>query len=161
MGPQRVGHDWVTSLWLWRRRNLQHHMNIAKNAFLNVQFKHYYRYFHDKLSNRQILYFYQINKNAEKLAPCFCFSNVGEQLAWVWNTLDIYFCFYTYMEFSKLCPKSCPTLCNLLNCNIPSFPVLYYLLEFAQTHVHRISDVIQLSHLLSSLSPPAFNLFQH
>ena len=31
--------------------------------------------------------------------------------------------------------QSCPTLCNL-NCTMPGFPVLHYLLEFAQTHVH-------------------------
>ena len=34
--------------------------------------------------------------------------------------------------------KSCPTLCDSVNCNKPGFPVLYYLLEFAQTHVHRV-----------------------
>ena len=33
--------------------------------------------------------------------------------------------------------------------------------ELAQTHVHRVHDAIQPSHLLSSPSPPAFNLFQH
>ena len=77
------------------------------------------------------------------------------------NTLDIYFCFYTYMDFSKSCPKPCPTLCNPMDCNIPSFPVLHYFLEFAQTHVHCVGDAIPPSHLLSSPSPPAFNLFQH
>ena len=34
-------------------------------------------------------------------------------------------------------------------------------LEFAQTHVHQVSDAIQPSHTLSSPSPPAFNLSQH
>ena len=33
--------------------------------------------------------------------------------------------------------------------------------EFAQTHVHRVSDAIQPSHPLSSSSPPAFNLSQY
>ena len=28
------------------------------------------------------------------------------------------------------------TLCNIMDCSIPGFPVLHYLLEFAQTHVH-------------------------
>ena len=42
----------------------------------------------------------------------------------------------------------------------PSFPVLQYLPEFAQTHVHCIGDAIQPSHPLSSPSP-AFNLSQH
>ena len=43
----------------------------------------------------------------------------------------------------------------------PHFPVLYYLPEFAQTHVHWVSDAIQRPHPLSSPSPPAFNLSQH
>ena len=32
--------------------------------------------------------------------------------------------------------KSCLTLCNPMDCSMPGFPVLHYLLEFAQTHVH-------------------------
>ena len=40
------------------------------------------------------------------------------------------------------------------------FPVLHYLTEFAQTHIHWVSDAIQPSHPLSSPSP-AFNLSQH
>ena len=31
-----------------------------------------------------------------------------------------------------------------LNCSMPSFPVLHYLLEFAQTHVHCVSDAISV-----------------
>ena len=33
--------------------------------------------------------------------------------------------------------------------------------ESKQTHVHRVSDAIQLSHPLLSPPPPAFNLSQH
>ena len=40
---------------------------------------------------------------------------------------------------------------------MPSFPFFHHLLEFAQTHVHWVSDAIQPSHLFSSTSP-AFNL---
>ena len=59
--------------------------------------------------------------------------------------------------------KPCPTLCNAMDCSTPGFPVLYYLPEFAQTHVHWIGDAIQPSHPLSppTTSPPAFNLSQH
>ena len=32
--------------------------------------------------------------------------------------------------------KFCATLCNPMDCSMPGFPVLHYLLEFAQTHVH-------------------------
>ena len=34
------------------------------------------------------------------------------------------------------------------------FPVLHYLLKFAQTHVHQVDDAIQTSHLLSPPSSP-------
>ena len=56
--------------------------------------------------------------------------------------------------------QSCPTLCNHMNCSTPGFPVLHYLLEFAQTHIHWIDDAIQPSHALS-LPSHAFSLSQH
>ena len=56
--------------------------------------------------------------------------------------------------------KSCPTLCDPTNCSTPGFPVLHYLLVFAETHVHWICDTIHSSCLLSSPSPP-LNLSQH
>ena len=43
----------------------------------------------------------------------------------------------------------------------PGFPVLYYLLEFAQTHVHWVSDASQPCHPLLSPSPHALSLSQH
>ena len=48
-----------------------------------------------------------------------------------------------------------------MNCSTTGFPVPHQLLEFTQTHVHWVSDAIQPSHPLSSLSPPTFNLSQH
>ena len=42
--------------------------------------------------------------------------------------------------------KSCPTLWDPKNCSTPGFPVLHYLPEFAQTHVHWGGDAILLSH---------------
>ena len=44
---------------------------------------------------------------------------------------------------------------------MPGLPVHHQLPEFTQTHVHWVSDAIQLSHLLSSPSPPVLNLSQH
>ena len=55
----------------------------------------------------------------------------------------------------------CPTLCDPMNCSTPGLPVHHQLLEFTQTHVHSVSDAIQPSHPLSSLSPLTFNLSQH
>ena len=48
-----------------------------------------------------------------------------------------------------------------MDCSRPGFPVHHQLQELAQTHVHQVGHVIQPSHLLSSPSPPAFNLSQH
>ena len=48
-----------------------------------------------------------------------------------------------------------------MDCSMPGFPVLHYLLEFAQTHVYWVDYAIQLSHPLLSPSLPAFNLSQH
>ena len=55
----------------------------------------------------------------------------------------------------------CPTLCDPIDCITPGLPVHHQLPELTQTHVHWVGDAIQLSHLLSSPSPPAFNLSQH
>ena len=47
-----------------------------------------------------------------------------------------------------------------MNCSMPGLPVHHQLLEFTQTHVHRVGDAIQPSHPLSSPSPPAPNSSQ-
>ena len=57
--------------------------------------------------------------------------------------------------------KLCLTLLNPMDCSTPGFPVLHYLLEFSQTHVHWVGDAIQPSHPLSPPSPPTFSLSQH
>ena len=62
-------------------------------------------------------------------------------------------------QFSSVA-QLCLTLCDPMECSTPGLPVLQYLLEFVQTHVHRVSDAIQPSHLLSSPSPPAFSFSQ-
>jgi len=41
-----------------------------------------------------------------------------------------------------LVAKWCPTFCDSMNCRTPGFPVLQYLPEFAQIHVHWIGDSI-------------------
>ena len=68
---------------------------------------------------------------------------------WMWS-----------VQFSSVA-QLCPTLCDLMDCSTPGFPVLHRLLEFGQTHVHWVSDAIQPFHTLSSPSPPALNFFQH
>ena len=64
------------------------------------------------------------------------------------------------VQFSPVA-QSCRILCNPINRSMPGLPVHHQLPEFTQTHVHCLGDAIQPSHPLSSLSPPALNLFQH
>ena len=56
--------------------------------------------------------------------------------------------------------QSCLTLCDPMDSSVPGLPVHHQLPELTQTHVHRVGDAIQPSHL-SSPSPPTFNLSQH
>ena len=57
--------------------------------------------------------------------------------------------------------KSWLTFCDPMGCSTPGFSVPHHLLEFAQVHVHWISDATQPSHPGSSPSPFVFNLSQH
>ena len=44
--------------------------------------------------------------------------------------------------------RLCLTLCDPMDCSMPGFPIHHQLPELAQTHVHRVGDIIQLSHLI-------------
>ena len=48
-----------------------------------------------------------------------------------------------YLELIRILSFCCcsvtqshPTICDPMDCSMPGFPVLYHLLELAQTHVH-------------------------
>ena len=95
--------------------------------------------------------------NIYYLAPCF-FSH---------NNIENFFPYQFIKSFLILhyscissVTQSCPTLCDPMDCSTPDLPVHHQLLEFTQTHVHWVGDAIQLSHPLSSPSPPTFNLSQ-
>ena len=73
-------------------------------------------------------------------------------------------CYQLLLVVNWLCcsvAKSCLTLGNSMDCSTPGFPVLHYLPELAQTHIHCVNDTIKPSHPQSSPSPPALNLSQH
>ena len=57
--------------------------------------------------------------------------------------------------------QSCPTLRDPMDCSTPDLPVPHHLPEFAQVHVHCISDAVQPSHPLMPSSPSALNLSHH
>ena len=86
------------------------------------------------------------------------------------SMIQFYFwCFVTHLpksfsldipQFSSV-TQSCPTLCDPMDCSMPSLPVHHQLPELTQTHVHCVSDAIQPSHSLLPPSPSTFSLFQH
>ena len=56
--------------------------------------------------------------------------------------------------------------CDPMNRSTPGLPVHHQLLEFTQTHIHRVSDAIQPSHSLSPLLllppiPPSIRVFSN
>ena len=61
------------------------------------------------------------------------------------------------IQFSSVQLFSHVQLCNPMNHSMPGLPVRYQHPECTQTHVHWVGDAIQLSHPLSSPSPPALN----
>ena len=66
---------------------------------------------------------------------------------------------YVIIQFSSVA-QCCPTLCDHMDCSMPDLPVHHQLPESTQTHVHQVDNAIQVSHSLSSPSPPAFKLPQ-
>ena len=66
----------------------------------------------------------------------------------------------TFVSFSSV-TQSCPALYEPMNCSTPGLPVHHQLLEFTQTHAHRVGDAIQPSHPLSSPALPVPNPSQH
>jgi len=76
---------------------------------------------------------------------------------------------HTHTQWNTFCccsvAKSWPTLCKLMDCSLAGSSVLHSLPEFAQVHVHRVSDDIYhliLCHalLLSSVFP-SIRIFSH
>ena len=45
------------------------------------------------------------------------------------------------LQFSSVA-QLFPTLCHPMNCSTPGLPVHHQLLEFTQTHVHRVGDAL-------------------
>ena len=56
----------------------------------------------------------------------------------------------SHIIFSSVA-QLCLTLCDPMDCSMSGFSVHHQLLELAQSHVHRVGDTIQSSHLLLSL----------
>ena len=80
---------------------------------------------------------------------------------WVWTTRELVSENRQRGHFSSVQSLSYVRLCDPMNRSTPGLPVHHQLLEFTQTHVHRVGGAIQPSHPLSSPSPPAPSPSQH
>ena len=76
-------------------------------------------------------------------------------------TNEDYHVFLTHAQFSQFSSSIISDSLQPMDYSMPGFPVHHQLPELAQTNVHRVSDAIQSSHLLSSLSSPTFIFSQH
>ena len=127
---------------------LQHHMSKAsillRSAFFIVQLSHPC----------------MITRKTKALTRRNFVDKVMSPLFNMLSSLAITFLPRSSVQFSSVA-RSCPTLCDPMNCSMPGLPVHHQLLESTQTHVHRVGDAIQLSHPLSSPFSPALNLSQH
>ena len=86
---------------------------------------------------------------------------------------NLYSCFFLANESHvsqsvSSVAQSCLTLCDPMNHSTPSLPVHHQLLEFTQTHAHRVDDAIQPSHphhhhhlLLLPPIPPSMRVFSN
>ena len=64
------------------------------------------------------------------------------------SAVSVFFCCIKNCKKTCGCSvaKSCLSICNSVDYSMPGFPVLQYLLDFDQTHVHWDSDASQASH---------------
>ena len=72
-----------------------------------------------------------------------------------------HFSVWSFLLQFRSVTQSCLTLCYSMDYSTPGLPFHHQRPEFTQPHVHWVGDAIQLSHPLSSLSPPTLDLSQH
>ena len=179
MRLQRVGHDWATRfhfhsvLLVYVLFKAKYYFNFcsyaiyfeireiyASSFFLSQSCFGYYGLFMVSVNLQDCLFYfcevYHWNFYRDFIESVDCISS--------FRSVNICFIYLGDPIFCCCCcsvAQWCPTLCNPMDCRMPSFLVLHHLLELAQTHVHWVSGVIQLSRSLPLPSPPAFNLSQH
>ena len=59
---------------------------------------------------------------------------------WRWDEWEIRINVYMLLICCCSVAESHPTLCDSMDCSMPGLPVALYLLEFAQVHVHPLSQ---------------------
>ena len=155
MGSQRVAHDWATSLAAhrhlaeqvsWSRRNSP---TFSHQAFLFCwvcpteppsQWSTVVVWAADTLR--------VIRKANKQTSKNHCLPVYLEAITYFLIFLFLFICYWSVA-------KSCVTLWDPMNCSTPGFLTLHHLPEFAQTHVHWVSDAIRPSHPCHPLLLPS------
>ena len=110
-----------------------------------------------RLSEKSLKMHDEIPPVSKRKVTPFIHSVHKEVLSTYHGCINVLFTPWNYINESLLrCCHSlawlCPTLCDPTDCSTLGFPVLHYLLEFAQTQVHWVGDVIQPSHPVTPFS---------
>ena len=119
-----------------------------------------YYFIKEELSPRKMLFSYSLGLTSKKkIEHIFFFLIKLEKLLKNW----IKYVLTTILERLSLlfCPLVMSDSLQPIAYSMPGFPVLYHLLEFAQTYFHWVGDAIQPSCPVSSSSPSAFYLSRH
>ena len=111
------------------------------------------------LKTQKTIYFFQLKNFLMEIQIIYqvvLVSGIQESDSVICTYIHMYIhiCTYTHTYIYIYCccsfPQSCLTLCNPTCCSMQGCPVLHQLLDHVQTHVHQVSDAIQLT-LLSSV----------
>ena len=151
MGSQRVRHNLTT----------EQQQQISPKYQNSWDFLYAVLFFLLLHSNCYILLYYTL---LMYWVYCLLYTpwNIGQRFMFYKNSekeLDTEYSSVQF-QFSSI-TQSCLILCDPMDCSIPGFLVLHWISEFAQIHVHWVSDYIQPSHPLLPPSPSALNLSQH
>ena len=92
--------------------------------------------------------------------PCF-FPLCNGPIFWFIIILSIWGLYIDKFTCCFSVTKSCPNLCDPMDCSTTGSSVLHYILELAQIHVYWVGDANSLSHFLPPFSTFAFKLCQH
>ena len=164
-GVARVGHDLVTKPpWPFWDNVLEVHICVVRTLYRFIRFSLLCLLFIGQLMSENTHGFVLLVSIDGELNYSWntCFGNMRKFPVLIMNIFCIRLCPILYVFSSVQFSRTvCLTLRDPMNCSMPSFLVHHQFLELIQTHVHWVSDAIQLSHPLSSPSPPAFNLSQH
>ena len=84
-------------------------------------------------------------------AKQFLMFSIFSRATWTTHDIPPFSCApcweLTESQFSSVA-QSCSTLSDPINCSTPGFPVHHQLLDIAQTHVHRVSQLMPSNHLI-------------